>query len=130
MNREEDILRESVATCETVLLDRLVGEITVRQLRQIIREVIREEQRVAVSLDAEGYLVFPNEASYAAYLDTQPGRDPSQIRAYFIDEHGLKARYSDWVPASEKVRDIEEARRQIAAGEVVDGEELFGELGL
>ncbi|TEU19407.1 MAG: hypothetical protein E3J21_03875 [Anaerolineales bacterium] len=130
MSEEENTLRESTATYVTALLDRPVGEITVRQLRQIIQEVIREEQRAAVSIDAEGYLVFPDEASYAAYLDTQPDRDPSRIRAYFINEHGFKVLYSDWVPTPEKARELEEARRQITAGEVVDGEEVFRELGL
>lgn len=126
MNDETTVLHETAATYTTTLLNRPVGKIAVRQLR----EVVQEERRTGVDVDAEGWLVFSDEASYAAYLDARPDKDPSQLCAYFIDEHGFKVLYSDWVPTPEKARELEEARREIAAGEVVDGEEVFREMGL
>ena len=105
-----------------------VGQMSAGDLKELIRQVIREEQ--SFHLDDEGYLAFHNEAAYAAYLDTQPDKYPSEIRAYYIDERGFKIHYSDYEPTPEKARELKEARREIAEGDVVDGEEVFRELGL
>ena len=97
-------------------LDQPVGAITVGDLRKLMREVVREEQGYHVAED--GYLVFLSEDAYADYLDKQEGKLPSEVRAYFIDEQGYKAFYSDWAPTPEYARELEEARREIAEGKV------------
>jgi len=64
----------------------------------------------------KGYLVFSSERAYAEYLDKQKGKLPSELQAYFIDEHGLKVVYSDYEPTPEKARGLAETRQRIAEG--------------
>lgn len=109
---------------------RRVTDLTVAELRDIIRQIVQEEQRPRVAVDDEGYLVFRDEASYVAYLDAHPDQYPSELNAYFIDPHGFKVFYSDYEPTPEKAKELEEIRREIAEGQVVDGEKAFEELGL
>jgi hypothetical protein len=97
-------------------LEQPVGTITVGDLKELLREVVREEQ--SYYIDDDGYLVFLSEDAYADYLDKQEGKPPSEVRAYFIDEQSYKAFYSDWVPTPEYARELEEARREIAEGKV------------
>jgi len=95
---------------------------TVGNLRELMREVVREEQ--SYYIDEEGCLVFLSEDVYADYLDKQEGKLPSEVRAYFIDEQGYKAFYSDWVPTAEYARELEEARKE----PTVDAEEVWNDL--
>ena len=111
-----------------VALDQPVGTMTVGELKELMREVVREEQ--CYYIDEEGYLVFFSEEAYADYLDKQEGKLPSEVRAYFIDEQGYKAFYSDWVPTPEYARELDEARREIAEGKVHAFEDVVKELGL
>lgn len=99
---------------ETAVAERRVADLTVGELREIIRQVVREEQRQPLYTDAEGNLVFGSEAAYAAYLETCLDQDPSEVPAYYLDDHGLKIRYSDWIPTPEKAKDLEMARREPA----------------
>jgi hypothetical protein len=103
-----------------------VADLTVAELRELIRQVVREEQRPAVDVDDEGYLVFRDEAAYAAYLGAHPDKYPSELCAYYIDPHGLKVHYSDYELTPEKARELEEIRRE----PTIDGETVFRELGL
>jgi hypothetical protein len=109
---------------------RRVADLTVAELRDLLRQVVREAQRPAVRIDDKGYLVFPDQASYVAYLDAHPDKYPSELNAYYIDRHGFKTFYSDYEPTPEKARELEEIRREIAEGQVVDAEAVFKELGL
>lgn len=52
------------------------------------------------------------------------------MRAYFIDEQGYKAFYSDWEPTPEYAEELDEARREIAEGKVHAFEDVVKELGL
>ena len=103
-------------------LDQPVGTITVGDLRELVREVTREERRYYI--DDDGYLVFLSEDAYADYLDKQEGKLPSEVRAYFIDEQGYKALYSDWVPTPEYAKELDEARKE----PTVDAEEVWEDL--
>jgi hypothetical protein len=105
---------------------RRVSDLTVAELRGIIREIVREEQRPLVDVDDEGYLVFRDEASYVAYLDAHSDKYPSELRAYFINPHGFKVHFSDYELTPEKVKELEEIQRE----PTVDGETVFRELGL
>jgi hypothetical protein len=111
-------------------LDKPVASVTLRELIETFREVIREEQEHYI--DDEGYLVFSNERAYAKYLDKQRGKLPSEVRAYFIDEHGLKVVYSDYEPTPEKAKELTETRKRIAEGKakLYNLEEVARELGL
>ncbi len=103
-------------------LDQPVGTITVGDLRELVREVTREERRYYI--DDDGYLVFLSEDAYADYLDKQEGKLPSEVRAYFMDEQGYKAFYSDWVPTPEYAKELDEARKE----PTVDAEEVWEDL--
>jgi len=72
---------------------RRVADLTVAELRDLIRQVVHEAQRPTVKIDDEGYLVFPDQASYVAYLDAHPDKYPSELNAYYIDPHGFKVYY-------------------------------------
>ena len=106
-----------------------VAELTVEEFAQLIRQIVREELRGTCTVDEEGYLVFRDEESYARYLELT-GKKPSEVKAYWIDEHGLKVRYSDDEVTPELVREIEEAKREAEEGKFVSHEELMKELGL
>ena len=116
------------------ILDKPVASVTLQELietlREVIHEVIREEREHYI--DDEGYLVFSSERAYAEYLDKQKGKLPSEVQAYFIDEHGLKAVYSDYEPTPEKARELAETRQRIAEGKakLYSLEEVTRELGL
>lgn len=112
------------------IMDKPVASVTLRELIETFREVIREEQEHYI--DDEGYLVFFNERTYAKYLDKQKGKLPSEVRAYFIDEHGLKVVYSDYEPTPEKAKELAETRKRIAEGKakLYNLEEVARELGL
>ncbi len=76
-----------------------------------IRRVLREEQRWEAYLDDEGYWVFADEDAYRRYLNRQKGKLPGEVRAYYLDTHGLKVRYSDWEPTPEKAQELESSRQ-------------------
>ncbi len=109
-------------------LDRPVSSLTASDLKELIREVLREEREYY--LDEEGYLVFAHEAAYSAYLDRQEGKLPSEVKARFIDEQGYIAFYSDWEPTPEKAKELDEIKQEIAEGDIYDFDEVVKELGL
>jgi hypothetical protein len=95
-------------------MDKPVASVTLQELIETFREVIREEREHYI--DDDGYLVFSSERAYAEYLNKQKGKLPSEVQAYFIDEHGLKVVYSDYEPTPEKARELAETRKKIAEG--------------
>lgn len=112
------------------ILEKPIASLTLRELIETFREVIREEREYYI--DDEGYLVFSGERAYAEYLGKQKGKLPSEVQAYFIDENGLKVVYSDYEPTPEKARELAEARKRIAEGraKLYSLEEVGRELGL
>jgi len=93
-------------------LDQPITTLTVGDLKKMLKELIEEIRRQDFYIDREGYLVFTSEAAYADYLDKQKGKLPSEVRAYFIDEQGYKAFYSDWVPTPEYEKELERIRKE------------------
>jgi len=102
--------------------ERRVAELTVSELVELIRQVLREEQassdtpargpvseaaqatgeRAGASsassecfIDEDGRLAFRSEAAYAAYLAKQAGRHPAEVNAYYLDARGHKAVYEE-----------------------------------
>ena len=112
------------------VLDKPVTALTLRELVETFQEVIRREQEFYI--DDEGFLVFSTERAYAEYLDKQKGKQPSEVQAYFIDEHGLEVVYSDYEPTPQKSRELTETRKKIAEGgaKLYNLEEVTQELGL
>jgi hypothetical protein len=116
------------------ILNKPVASVTLRELvetfREVIYEVIREEREHYI--DDEGYLVFSSERTYTEYLDKQKGKLPSEVQAYFIDEHGLRIVYSDYEPTPEKAGELADTRKRIAEGraKLYSLEEVAQELGL
>lgn len=110
--------------------DRSVGDMTVGELRALIREILEEERRKDYYIDEEGCLVFFSEEAYADYFDKQEGKLPSGVNAYFFDEQGFRAIYCDYEPTTEKAKELDEARKQIAEGKVHRLEDVIQRLGL
>ncbi|MBI3914103.1 MAG: hypothetical protein HY327_07955 [Chloroflexi bacterium] len=92
-------------------------------VRSVVHQVLREEIQ-AVCLDSQGTLIFPNEAEYAAYLEKQRGKLPGEVNAIFMDEHGLRFRYGDYVPTLRKARELKAARNEPTVPDQVVREEL------
>jgi len=109
--------------------DRPMGDMTVGELRALIREVLEEERRRDYYIDEEGSLVFFSEEAYADYLDKQEGKLPSEVNAYYFDEQGFKAVYCDYVPTPEKARELEEVKNEPTVPAEVVWQELR-ELGV
>lgn len=82
-----------------------------RIMQDAMRQVLREEI-TSVRVDARGYLIFPNEAEYAAYLETQPDKLPSDVKASYIDPQGFRVHYSDYEPTLKKARELDAARKE------------------
>ncbi|MBI5651776.1 MAG: hypothetical protein HZC40_15235 [Chloroflexi bacterium] len=80
-------------------------------VQNAMRQVLREEIN-SVRVDTRGYLIFPNETEYAAYLKTQPDKLPSEIKAVYIDPQGFRVRYSDYEPTPKKARALDAARKE------------------
>jgi predicted HTH domain antitoxin len=110
--------------------DRSVGDMTVGELRALLREILEEERSRDYYIDEEGSLAFFSEEAYASYLDKQEGKLPSEVNAYFFDEQGFRAIYCDYEPTPEKARELDEARKQIAEGKVHSLEDVIERLGL
>ena len=88
-----------------------------------MRETLREEF-APVSVDPRGYLVFPNEEQYAAYLGAFPDKLPSEVKAYFIDPQGFRVHYSDYEPTPKKARELDAARNEPTVPHEVVREQL------
>lgn len=91
-----------------------IKELTADDLQAIVQKAVHEAMRAeitSVRVDSRGYLIFPNEAEYAAYLETQKGKLPSEVKAVFIDAQGFRVRYSDFEPTPKKAKELEEARK-------------------
>jgi len=87
-----------------------IAEMSVDELKELIRQVVAEQREYF--LDEDGWLVFTNEEAYARYLALHPDKMPSELRACFIDENGVKAYYSDYELTEEGLKRLEEGRRQ------------------
>jgi len=98
-----------------------VAEMSVEELKELIRQVIAEQREYF--LDEDGWLVFTSEEAYARYLACHPDKMPSELKACFIDENGVKAYYSDYELTEEGLKRLEEGKRQIAEGRFVTLEE-------
>jgi hypothetical protein len=103
-----------------------VAEMSVEELKELIRQVVAEQREYF--LDEEGWLVFTSEEAYARYLERHPDKMPSELKACFIDENGVKAYYSDYELTEEGLRRLEEARKDIEAGRIYTWGEIKQEL--
>ena len=102
---------------------RLSWEQVEKRMRVVAREVLREEIH-SVHIDSRGYLIFPNEEEYAAYLKIQPDKLPSEFKALFIDPQGFRVHYSDYEPTPKKARELRERKQ----GSTVPSEQVWAEL--
>ncbi|MGQ9627179.1 MAG: hypothetical protein ACUVV0_09795 [Anaerolineae bacterium] len=124
---KEEIKQEKITVLD-LSRERPVSSLTVGELSELIRELLRKEREYY--LDEEGYLVFSSEEAYAAYLEKQGGKFPSEVKAYFIDEQGYKCYYSDWELILERAEELKEVERGIAEGKMRDFNEVMKEMGL
>lgn len=106
-----------------------VADMTVAQLKELIRQVIEQERRKDCFVDDEGYLVFYSEEGYADYLK-KVGKRPSRVKALFLNEGGWRCRYSDHELSAAAKRRLRRSHQDIAEGKVRDFEEIKRGLGL
>ena len=107
----------------TRVLDKSVGQLTVSDFKEMLREVIQSTPP-PYYLDKDGYMVFRGEYDYQAYLSQFPGRLPSEIRAYYINPQGLKVRYSDYEVTPEYEQELARIREE----PTVSAKDVWGEL--
>jgi hypothetical protein len=106
---------------------RTVATMTIEELRNFVKQIIEAERRKDCYVDDDGTLVFYSEEGYADYLK-KVGKPPSKVKAVFLNEGGLKCRYSDYKLTPQEKRRLARIRKQIAEGGVVPGEVVFEKL--
>ena len=89
---------------------RKVADMTVDELAELVRQILREELKFLCSVDDEGNLVFRCEETYARYVELL-GKKPSEVKAYWV-EGGMKFRYSDDVVTPELAKELDEAKQE------------------
>ncbi len=98
-----------------VPMNRSVKQMTAAEMKELVSSAVRETLRAeltAVHVDSRGYLIFPDEAAYATFLETQPDKLPSEVRASFLDPQGLRVHYSDYEPTPQKARALHAAQQE------------------
>lgn len=63
---------------------------------ELVREIVRQEQRPSFYLDESGHKVFFNEYAYSRFVESHPNKLPSELNASFIDAQGFRCHYSDY----------------------------------
>jgi len=87
-----------------------------KAVTQVFAErVMQNEFRDAAYLDEEGWLVFRSEETYARYVEAT-GKRPSEVKAVWIDEHGLRVRWSEDILSAAEIVALEKAKEDLAAG--------------
>ncbi len=77
-------------------LEHPLTSLTWADLKELVRQVLREERERELYINADGYLVFATEAGYRRYLETQKGKAPGKVKASYVDKQGYQCVYSDW----------------------------------
>ena len=106
---------------------RTVATMTIEELRNFVKQIIEAERRKDCYVDDDGTLVFYSEEGYADYLK-KVGKPPSKVKAVFLNEGGLKCRYSDYKLTPQEKRRLSRIRKQIAEERVVPGKVVFEKL--
>lgn len=101
---------------------RKVSEMTVDELKELIRQILREELKSMCTVDENGNLVFWSEEAYARYV-ALTGKKPSKVKAYWVEE-GMKFRYSDDEVTPELAKELDEAKKE----PLIPAEEVLAEL--
>ena len=102
---------------------RTVATMTVEELREFVKQIIEVERRKDCYVDDDGTLVFYTEEGYADYL-RKVGKPPSKVKVVFLNEGGLKCRYSDYKLTPQEKRRLARIRKQIAEGRAVPWEQV------
>jgi len=102
---------------------RTVATMTIEKLRDFVKQIVEAERRKDCYVDDDGTLVFYTEEGYADCLK-KVGKPPSKVKAVFLNEGGLKCRYSDHRLTPQEKRRLARIRRQIAEGRVVPWEQV------
>lgn len=97
-------------------LDTPINNMTLSELKEFIKDIIREERRGECYLDEDGWLTFYDEESYARYLAAQKEKLHSEIKACFLDEQGFRVYYSDYMPKDKKRQQLQQAKQEIDEG--------------
>jgi hypothetical protein len=105
-------------------LDKTIGEITLGDLQDIVRQVVREEISSRWRIDDEGNIIFLYEEDYIDYLDKRKGEFPSEINAFFIDSQGFTVRYADETLTAKAKKRIEKAKQELSEGKGISLEEV------
>lgn len=62
----------------------------------LVREIVRQEQRPSYYHDESGHKVFFNEYAYSRFVESHPSMLPSELNASFIDAQGFRCHYSGY----------------------------------
>ena len=99
-----------------VTLDTSISNMTLGELKEFIKNIIREERWGKCYLDDDDWLTFCDEENYARYLATQKEKLPSEIKACFLDEQGFRVYHSDYMPTDKKRQQLKQAKQEIDEG--------------
>jgi hypothetical protein len=93
-----------MAKIASLTLDQPISQLNVRELKslihetfeELVREIVRREQRPSYYLDESGHKIFFNEYAYSRFVESHSDKLPSELNASFIDTQGLRCHYSDY----------------------------------
>ncbi len=93
-----------MAKTASLTLRKPIGQLNVKDLKnlireifeELVREIVRQEQRPSYYLDESGHKVFFNEYAYSRFVESHPNKLPSELNASFIDAQGFRCHYSDY----------------------------------
>ncbi|GEM_PF-733534 len=93
-----------MAKAATYSLNKPVSQLNGKDLKhliretfeEILREIVKQEQRPSYYLDGSGHKIFFNEYAYSRFVESQPDKLPSELKASFIDAQGFRCHYSDY----------------------------------
>lgn len=92
-----------MAKTSSSTLDKPVSQLSSKELKsliretfeELIREIVRQEQRPSYYVDESGHKIFFNEYAYSRFVESHRGKLPSELNASFIDAQGFRCHYSD-----------------------------------
>jgi hypothetical protein len=106
-----------------------VAEMSVEELKELLRQSRRRAAGVLFWTRTDGWFSPARKPTLATLLAI-PDKMPSELKACFIDENGVKAYYSDYELTEEGLKRLEEARKDLEAGRTYSWAEVKRALGM
>ncbi|MDZ7361274.1 MAG: hypothetical protein ONB46_11185 [candidate division KSB1 bacterium] len=120
-----------MAKIAAATLNKPVSQLNTKDLKNLIREtfedlmreIVRQEQRPSYYLDESGHKVFFNEYAHR-FVESHLDKLPGELNASFIDAQGFRCHYSDY----ELKPSVASRRRRFRRGKSIPSAEIINRL--